>query len=164
VGQLPYNLGAMFDSALNVANTLREFGYELLYAPAGKSFLTSDSPVFTLVPEGNRQATIGMGFGWPKVLVHFPLNKRVCLRLSRAVSEPDSFETSEHDLEQIKRITMANANRFLYSSEGLRKISRLFDQWGCKIEPGTNAFMPTPEASVRPRKSLLRILRERQKT
>jgi hypothetical protein len=139
-----YNLGSMFQSALSIARTLQEFGYEVLYAPKGRFFLTSDSPVFTLQPETNRQATIGMGFGWPRVLVHFPLNKRACLRLKRG-AEPAAIEISEYDLGQINRVTMANASQFLYSSEGYRRISRLFDQWGCKIEPGKNAFMPTPE-------------------
>lgn len=110
----------------------------------GRFFVTSDSHVSTLQPEPGRQAAIGVGFGWPGVLVHFPLNKRVCLRLKRRV-EPAAIEISEYDLVQINRITMVNASQHLYSSEGYRKISRLFDQWGRKIEPGKNAFMPTPE-------------------
>ncbi len=144
-----YNLGSMFQSALDIFRTLQEYGYEVLYTPTGQFFVTSDSPVFTLHPEPNRQARIGMGFGWPRVLVHFPLNKRACLRLKRGTA-PAAIEISEYDLDQINQITMANANQYLYSSEGYRTISRRFDQWGCKIEPGKNAFMPTPES---PKKS-----------
>jgi hypothetical protein len=58
-----YNLGSMFQSAVHIAGTLQEFGYEVLYAPIGRFFVTSDSPVFTLRPEPNQQATIGLGFG-----------------------------------------------------------------------------------------------------
>lgn len=139
-----YNLGSMFQSALDIAGTLQEFGYEVLYAPTGRFFVTSDSPVFTLRPEPGKQATIGMGFGWPGVLVHFPLNKRACLRLTRGV-EPATIEIGEYELGQLNRVVMASATQYLYSAEGYRKISRLFDQWGCRIEPGKNAFMPTPE-------------------
>ncbi len=141
-----YNLRSMFESALSVAQTLQEFSYEVLYAPQGHFFLTSDCPVFTLLPEGNKQASIGMGFGWPKVLVHFPLNKRACLRLRRGV-EPAAVGIGEYDLGQINRVTMANATKYLYSPEGHRRISRLFDQWGCKIEAGKNAYMPVDEPS-----------------
>lgn len=139
-----YNLGSMFQSALNIAEILQEFGYEVLYAPAGRFFVTSDSPVFTLLPEQNRQAAVGIGFGWPRIEVYCPLNKRACLRMKRGV-EPDAIKISDYGVGQINRITMTNATRCLYSSEGYRRVSRLFDQWGCKIEPGKNAFMLTPE-------------------
>lgn len=139
-----FNLGSMVKSAVNVATELQEYGYEILHAPRGAFFVTSDSPVFTLRPDGNRQATIGMGFGWPRVLVHFPLNKRACLRLERSV-EPRVVTVSLHNLNEINRITMATATRFLYSPEGYRRVSRLFDQWGCTVAPGKNAFMMTPE-------------------
>ena len=79
--------------------------------------------------------------------VYFPLNKRACLRLRRGVA-PAAFEISEFDLGHINRATMINASHCLYSAEGYRRISRLFDQWGCKIEPGKNAFMPTPETKA----------------
>ena len=70
----------MVESAVSVARQLaNDYGHEVLYAPKGAFFLTSDSPVFTLQPEANRQAVIGMGFGWPRVQVYFPLNKRACL-------------------------------------------------------------------------------------
>ena len=58
---------------------------------------------------------------------------------------PRSLQISEYDLGQINRLTMMNASRCLYSAEGHRRISRLFDQWGCRVEPGKNAFMPIPE-------------------
>ena len=139
-----FNLGSMFESAIDIAKHLNEFSYEVLYAPAERVFVTSDSPVFTLLPEGGRQATIGMGFGWPRVQVHFRLNKRACLRLKKGI-ESARLQISEQQLEQINRITMLNATQHLYSSENYRKTSRLFDQYGCKIKPGTNAFMPNPE-------------------
>ena len=60
----------MFRSALRIADELAEFGHQVLYAPKNMFFLTSDSPVFTLQPEPNREATIGVGCGWARVQVH----------------------------------------------------------------------------------------------
>jgi len=124
---------------------LEGFSYEVLYAPRDGFFLTSDSPVFTLREDGDKQASAGMGFGWPGVVVYFPLNKRACLRMRASGREPRNVELREDALAQINRVTMANASRFLYSPEGYRKIARQFDQWGCKIKPGHNAFMATPD-------------------
>ena len=138
-----FNLGAMFKSAFTVAGELANYGHEVLYAPEGEFFLTSDSPVFTLQPDGAGQANIGMGFGHSGVEVYFPLNKRACLRLKKGIG-PSAVGITSPSIGQINRVTMANATQYLYSSEGYRRISRLFDQWGSKIEPGTNAFLPNP--------------------
>jgi hypothetical protein len=138
-----YNLGAMFTSALDVAEELKEFGYQTLYAPAGKPFLTSDSPVFTLRPEGDRQASISMGFGWPHVEVYFPLNKRACLKMKRGI-QPGAWLADEWRVEQINNIVMATATRYMYSSQGYPRIGRLFDERGCKVRPGKEAFLSKP--------------------
>jgi hypothetical protein len=149
-GSTGFNLGAMFTSALSGVEELATMGYQALYAPKGMSFLTSDSPVFTLQPDGTGQATIGMGFGWKHVEVYFPLNKRACFRMKRGIpSKGRIIDAGRVDL--INRVTMISAARYLYSSRGLRKIARLFDEHGCKIKAGKNSFMsrpPSPEESM----------------
>jgi len=160
-GSTAFNLGSMFQSALNVAQELQKFGYEVLYSPVGEFFVTSDSPVFTVQPDGAGQASFGMGFGREGVEVYFALNKRACLKLKKGI-EPAAVGVTDRGVMQINRGTMMNATRFLYSSQGLRTVSRLFDQWGCRIEPGKNAFMASPQEPVQPRKSLLRMLTESQ--
>jgi hypothetical protein len=42
-------------------------------------------------------------------------------------------------------VTMATAVQYLYSSERHRRIARLFDERGCKVQIGKNAFMPHPQ-------------------
>ena len=137
-----FNLASMIKSALNVVEELQNYSYEVLYAPETMFFFTSDSPVVTLRPEKGKQASIGMGFAWPDLEVYFPLNKRACLRLKRQIA-PDLLITSKSRFDQINRVTMINATRHLYASEGYRKTARLFDQCGCKVEPGENAFLMT---------------------
>jgi hypothetical protein len=43
-----FSLGTMFTSGLAVMDELQKFGFEVLYSPEGKFFVTSDSPVYTI--------------------------------------------------------------------------------------------------------------------
>ncbi|HKW63577.1 MAG TPA: DUF4238 domain-containing protein [Candidatus Acidoferrum sp.] len=135
-----FNLGAMFSSALAILEELQHYRYQALYAPNGKFFVTSDSPVNTVQPEGKGQATIGMGFGWQGVEVYFPLNKRACLKMKKGI-EPGGGFIAEGHVDQINNVTMATATRYLYSNERLRRIARLFDERGCKVRPGKESFL-----------------------
>ncbi|MGB9465856.1 MAG: DUF4238 domain-containing protein, partial [Candidatus Acidiferrum sp.] len=151
-----FNICAMFMSGLDLIEQLQTFGYQVLYAPNGKSFWTSDSPVFTLIPDRNGQATVGMGFGWRGVEAYFPLNKRACLMLRRGI-QPSSAVVESGHLEQINRLTMATATRYLYSPEGYRRIARLFDEGGSRVRPGKESFLQTAPShhgllSAQPRK------------
>jgi hypothetical protein len=138
-----FNLGGMMKSACFIMDELAAFDYQVLYAPTGKSFWTSDSPVYTLRPENRREASIGMGFGWPGVEVYFSLNKRACLKLKKGQGS-GSFLVAEEYVDDINRLTMATATRHLYASERLRRTARLFDERGCRMPPGQGSFMPRP--------------------
>ena len=138
-----FNLGAMFTSGLRIMEELMQFGCEVLYAPQGKFFVTSDSPVYTVLPDKKGQATVGVGFGWQGVEVFFPLNKKACLRMKYGLT-PGSAVLAERGFEKIQGLVMATAARYLYSSEGYRRIGRLFDERGCKILAGRDAFLPRP--------------------
>jgi hypothetical protein len=105
--------------------------------------MTSDSPVFTLQPDGKGQANVGMGFGWPGVEVYFPLNKRTCLRMKRGLQPKGTFIVEGH-LDQINRLIMATATKHLYSCERYKRIERLFNERGCKVRPGKESFLSTP--------------------
>jgi hypothetical protein len=142
-GSIAFNLGAMFTSAFAAAKELAAMGYQALYAPEGKSFLTSDSPVFTLQPDVTGQATIGMGFGWKNVEVYFPINKRTCFRMKKGIQPKGRIVEAER-VDEINRVTMITANQYLYSSQGFKRTARLFDQYGCKVKAGKNAFMTAP--------------------
>jgi hypothetical protein len=139
-----YNLGSMCLSACDIAKQLAEMGYQAFYAPEGKFFVTSDSPVFTLQPDGAGEARVGMGFGWENVEVYCPLNKKTCFRLKKGL-QPMGRLIEEGRVDEINRVTMATAVQYLYSSEGHRRIARLFDERGCKVQVGKNAFMPHPQ-------------------
>jgi Protein of unknown function (DUF4238) len=137
-----FNLGAMFDFGFVVMDKLMRCNYEVLYAPHGHYFVTSDSPVFTCLPD-NHGVTFGMGFGWPGVHTLFPLNKRACLRLRNGASAT-SRHISAYLVAEINQFTMACATQHLYMPAPDDRLRRLFDEIGCNVKPGVNAFM-TPE-------------------
>ena len=151
-GSIGFNLGSMCLSACDIAKELATMGYQAFYAPEGKFFLTSDSPVFTLQPDGAGEATVGMGFGWENVEVYCPLNKKTCFRMKKGI-QPMGRVIEEGRVDEINRVTMATAVQYLYSSEDHRRIARLFDERGCKVRVGKNAFMthsqPPSESPIR---------------
>jgi hypothetical protein len=138
-----FKLGSMCMSATAVAKTLSTMGYQAFYAPEGKFFVTSDAPVYTIQPDGTGMATVGMGFGWENVEVYCPLNKKTCFRLKKGI-KPMGRTVEAGRVDEINCIVMATATQYLYSSEGHRRIARLFDEHGCKVRAGKNAFMTSP--------------------
>jgi Protein of unknown function (DUF4238) len=138
-----FNLGSMSLSACHIAKIMATMSYQAFYAPQGKFFVTSDSPVYTIRPDGTGEATVGMGFGWENVEVYFPINKRTCFRMKRGI-RPMGKTIEAGRVDEINRVTMATAIQYLYSSEGHRRIARLFDEHGCKVRVGKNAFMTRP--------------------
>jgi len=142
-GSKGFNLGSMFKTAFSALDELKFMGYQVFYAPKGNAFVTSDSPVYTLQPDGEGEAAIGMGFGHDNVEVYFPLNKRACLRLKKGIKPMQRVIEAGH-VDQINSITMATASQYLYSSERYRRLGRLFDERGSKVLAGKNAFMASP--------------------
>jgi hypothetical protein len=137
-----FNLKAMFTSAMEIARMLGGFGYQVFYAPAGKSYFTSDAPVFTLGPDDKGIPSLGMGFGWPNTAVIFPLNKRACLYLKRGIEHRAELANAAQ-VDGINDLIMMTATNSLYSSERSRRTMRLFDERGCIMRAGENAFMTT---------------------
>jgi len=144
-----YNLRSMFECAFMLAAELGNFSYQVYYPPEGKVFVTSDSPVFTVQPDRSGRATIGVGVSRPGVEVCFPLNKKACLMLKRA-AEPARVFIKESAVNLINKVTMATATQYLYTSEGHRRLARLFNQNGCKVRPGKESYLPERPQSKGP--------------
>lgn len=142
-GSKAYNLGRMFKSGFSILEEVQNWGYQGLYAPDDVFFMTSDSPVYTVLPDGKGEVGIGMGFGWPGVELIFPLNKKTCLRMKKGIT-PKGRLISKKYVDAINLITMTTAAHHLYSSQGYKRIARLFDERGCKVKAGKNSFMSKP--------------------
>lgn len=139
-----FSLRSMFSVAAIAQRQFKSFNFELLYAQHGQLFVTSDAPVYTLHQDGRKHAVLGMGFGWRRSEVYFPLNKRCCLRLKRGIQSQARYIEDGH-VQEINRLTMFCAGQYLYVPEKVRRTARLFDEYGCKVKPGVNAFMPHPK-------------------
>ena len=151
-----YNLRMMFDSAFAIMEMLAPRGLEILVIPANQKaaapeeavFLTSDSPVFTLAQDNPKVATIGVGFGWSNAQVFMPLNKRVCLKISESRIQQKRGFASPKLVKQINRVLMGTATQYVYSSRGERRLARLFDEFGCKVILGKNAFITSDAVTL----------------
>lgn len=138
-----FNLWAMFTSGMQVAEIIAEFQYQAHYAPQGMEFFTSDNPVYTVGPDDEGSMVVGTGFGRPDVRVYFPLNKHACFYMRRGIRTMAILTTSTF-VDQANYLTMLTATKNLYTSKCLRRTMLLFNQNGCKVKAGENAFMAEP--------------------
>lgn len=137
-----FNLKLVLQAGLEIAEILdREYSDDVFYAPKEKFFLTCDNPIVTLEPGRDGRATVGMGVGWPDTEVIFPLNKNACLILSRK-GQRRQHAASELRTQQINDALMGVAQHYVYAPVGLRRLSRIFNERGCKIRYGENALIP----------------------
>jgi hypothetical protein len=143
-GSLGYNLGLVFRSGLEISEIFdREFNHDLYYAAPGTMFMTCDNPIVTFEPDIDGRAWVGMGVGRPRTEVIFPLNKRVCLIMSRKGRGAKEVASPLRS-RQINDMVMAASQKFAYASEGTRRIARIFNERGCSIKYGENAFLGDP--------------------
>jgi len=136
-----FNIFHSLKSGLDIADTLeKEFGYDIFYCEPGAFFITCDNPVFTLGPQANGTATLGMGFGLPDTEILFPLNKRACLKLSRN-AEGSKLNFNLRQVDQLNVMVMAAAQKCAYAPGRSELLSKSFEKYGCGLKYGSNAFL-----------------------
>jgi hypothetical protein len=136
-----YNLKMAFESGLEISELLEtDYEYDIWYAPQGSFFITCDNPVITIEPDGDGTAFVGTGFARKNTEVLFPLNQKACLRLRRG-ARGEQLEIDERRSQQINDLVMGVAQRFLYAPGKYKRISRLFNERGCKLKYGDNALI-----------------------
>jgi hypothetical protein len=139
-----YNLLLTFRSGLAIAEIFeREFRHDIYYAAQGCFFMTCDNPIVTIEPDTDGRAWVGMGVGRPRTEVIFPLNKRACLIMSRR-GRGLQGPASPVRTRQINEMIMAASQKFVYGPQGTRRIARIFNERGCFLKYGENAFLGDP--------------------
>ncbi|WP_158943372.1 DUF4238 domain-containing protein [Granulicella sp. S190] len=126
---------------------VEEFEHDLLYAPEGSSFITTDTPVMTLINQRDGSALFGPGFAHQQTEVFFPLNKRAAMHLRRGATR-QKLHVSASRVDEINRALMGWGQSFMYASSGNRRIGRLFTQYAGAIKFGKTALlhsMPTSQ-------------------
>jgi hypothetical protein len=119
---------------------VEEFEHDLLYAPKDSSFITTDSPVMTLINEGDGSALFGPGFAHQRTEVIFPLNKRAAMHLWRGATRQKLY-VSPSRVDEINRALMGWGQSCMYASSGNRRIGRLFTQYAGTIKFGKTALL-----------------------
>ena len=143
-----FNLLMIFQTSLKICEVFEtQYRHDIIYAPPGTFFPTSDNPIATLEPDTEGRASMGGGITRPGNQVIFPLNKRACLILRRNGKE-ESLEAAPGWAAQIRDAIMASAQKHLYAVEGKRRIARIFTERGCQTKYGVNSLLPDPRFSA----------------
>ena len=139
-----FNLGAM----LTVRNArlrkcLENFSIRRHYAPRGTEFFASDDPVYTIGPDDEGDMVVGTGFDALMSGLFSAEQTRLFLHVSgnsTAGSLPDTKDRRAgellDDVDCYQNISTA--------SKRSPQNNAAFDQNGCKVKAGENAFMTKP--------------------
>lgn len=141
------NLERMFQAAEQLTPYLHALPWQILCTDGHAAFLTSDNPIFTVLPCEPGKAGLGAGFGRPGVEIYFPLGSKHCLRIT-SNQRAGRVPLEGRRVRLINKTLMMFARRFLYASEKSSKIEDLFTRIGCQIVYGKNAFLPEPSTVV----------------
>lgn len=105
----------------------------------GEDFITCDNPVVTRRDDkSSGRVIIGDGFRRHGVYIYFPVNHTACLVMSN-----ESFEIIPGNLtvRDINRSLMLVTTRCVYAVRKSDNLDRLFQEIGCSVEYGRNAFL-----------------------
>jgi hypothetical protein len=107
---------------------MMDMHYELIEAPAGELFLTSDQPVALFSPSATTTDVYGAGLADRDIELTFPLTKQLLLKLSWANSGPERRVASVTELDELNRRTVIMADLRLFAAE-LEKATVFISQY-----------------------------------
>jgi len=114
------------------AAELLKLDWQFVYAHEEELFLTSDSPVVSMVWESNNSAQFLTGFGVPGVDIYFPLTRDVCLHIRKGVP-PGTCIVVDRGVRQINKLVMASAEKRIYAAEHSERLRSAFEKYGCEV-------------------------------
>jgi hypothetical protein len=122
-----------------LARLLFEKPWQILAAPQGYEFVTSDNPVVSTLPLNGHFAP-GFGLGRKDVVVFLPINPTCCLAMGP--QGPERLIIFPQVLEEINWAVIASAQRFVYSRTQSEETERLVNQLAGTYRYGETAFLP----------------------
>lgn len=131
--------------------------WQVWHAPTGTEFVTSDTPVATALPVGDRLSP-GFGFNDDRTLLFFPLAPASCLVAGMAGSE--HREVGAGDVWEINRLLVAFAQRFVYGRSRSEAVRAMVEERCGAVRFGATAFVPTPAQRERLRAGVAARIRE----
>jgi hypothetical protein len=113
--------------------------WQVLKAPAGTEFVTSDNPVITFIKLRDDLWHPGHGFRKPGVVVAFPLAPTACLTVGVAGREFQEVDAAT--VTRMNELVVSCCDRFVYSKMNSVEISNMVNTIGGWSVPGKTAFL-----------------------
>jgi len=113
--------------------------WQVLKAPAGTAFVTSDNPVVTFLRLREDLWHPGHGFRKPGVVVALPLAPTACLTVG--VEGREFQEVDAATVTRMNEIVVRCCDRFVYSRAFSDEIQAMVNAFARTSVPGENAFV-----------------------
>ena len=113
--------------------------WQVLAAPSGSEFVTSDNPVVTFLKLREDLWHPGHGFRKPGVVVAFPLAPKACLAVGVEGQEYQEVDTAT--VTRMNEIVISCSDRFVYSKTCSQEIENMVNTFGGWSVPGKTAFL-----------------------
>ena len=113
--------------------------WQVLKAPDGTEFVTSDNPVVTFIKLKDDLWHPGHGFRRPGVVVAFPLAPTACLTIG--VAGRDFQEVDAATVTRMNDIVVRCSDRFVYSKTRSQEMIDMVNTIGGSSVPGKTAFV-----------------------
>jgi hypothetical protein len=113
--------------------------WQVLKAPAGAEFVTSDNPVVTFLRLREDLWHPGHGFRKPGVVIAFPLAPTACLTVG--VEGPEFQEVDAATVTRMNEIVVRCCDRFVYSKTFSNGIQEMVNAFARTSVPGETAFI-----------------------
>jgi hypothetical protein len=113
--------------------------WQVLMAPAGTEFITSDNPVITFIKLKGDLWHPGHGFRKPGVVVAFPLAPDACLTIG--TEGPEYEEVDAATVTRMNELVVRSCDRFVYSHTFSKEIEVMVNTISRTSVPGETAFI-----------------------
>lgn len=130
VANREFILAASLDLVEPLSKEIISMRWNILRAPEGHPFITSDSPVaVSAIGRENTRPVIGVGFGLPDAEIFFPISPKLCIYLSRKTHRPFFLDAKPSTVRYANRMCAYLAREFVISSTESPRIRKLVQKF-----------------------------------
>lgn len=122
-----------------LAELLLQKPWQILAAPEGYEFVTSDNPVVSTLPLNGHFAP-GFGIGRQDVVVFFPVNPACCIAMGP--TGPERLLIFPQTVAEINWAIISSSHKFVYSRSLSAETKQLVNELAGTYRYGETAFLP----------------------
>ncbi|MGH9556836.1 MAG: DUF4238 domain-containing protein [Terriglobales bacterium] len=134
-------LTRMLSLSTKVGEALTGYLWEVHHADEENAFITSDTPIATMVPDGYGDCKVGPGFMVEGTFVFWPIASTCCLVMHKH-SGFKKQPLRNRDVHFVNRLLMSTTQRFIYYSDKSEKLRASFEKYGGRVKYFDQAFIP----------------------